>query len=112
MDHQWPVESKSSFCRLTAWSYGTPIWRRAGSIRIAGREEDRQLMCRQGLGVGSSLRRRWPPAKTSRRQTLVAEPETLAIINQDFDRCAASITEDKDRAGERILPERIVAEPN
>ena len=48
----------------------------------------------------------------SRRQTLVAEPETLAIITQDFDRGAASITEDKDRAGERILPERIVAEPN
>ena len=53
-----------------------------------------------------------PPAKASRGQTLVTEPEALAIVDQGLDRRAPSVAEDKDRASERILPERIFAEPN
>jgi hypothetical protein len=42
----------------------------------------------------------------------MTQPETLTIINQDLDGCAAPITEYKYRTAKRILTKRLLAQLN
>jgi len=48
------------------------------------------------------LRLLWPPAKPPLRQSLLTQPETLAIVHQEFDRGMASIAKHKHSARERV----------
>ena len=41
----------------------------------------------------------------------MAKPETLAVVNEDFDGSAATIAKDEHRACERILSQRVFAVP-
>jgi hypothetical protein len=45
------------------------------------------------------------------RLPLLAEPESLAIVHEDFQRRRLAIAEDKDRPDERVLLQRFLAEP-
>ena len=43
------------------------------------------------------------------RETFQAKPEALAIVYEQFERRAGTITEDEKRAGERVLVEACFA---
>ena len=42
---------------------------------------------------------------------LVAEPESLAIVHEDFQCRGLAVAEDEDRSDERVLLQRFLAEP-
>ena len=42
---------------------------------------------------------------------LVAEPEPLAVIHEQLQRRRLAVAEDEDGAGERVVPEGLLAEP-
>jgi hypothetical protein len=48
--------------------------------------------------------------KATFRETFQAEPISLAIINEQFERCAGAIPEDEESSGDRILIEACFAE--
>ena len=47
---------------------------------------------------------RGPGAKPPLGETLLSQPESLAIIDQDFDGRPAPVAEDENAAGERVRP--------
>ena len=59
---------------------------------------------KRGLGVGSG-----PPLKASARETADAEPLAHAVEHQNFESCAASISEDENRTIIRISCQLIAA---
>ena len=48
--------------------------------------------------------------KATFRETFQAKPEALAIIDKEFERRAGAISENEERAGERVLIEACFAE--
>src|ERR1700730_16143917 len=62
----------------------------------------------QGLRGPTS---RWPPNKTPLGQSLLRQPESLAVIRQNSDRRPAPAAEDKYAAGERICGQLLLAQP-
>src|SRR5262249_39199798 len=73
--------------------------------------------CKAGLVSGTSDQgrtvcvRRGPPRKTARRQPLLAEPESLALVAEHCQRRPFAIAEDEYRADERIVLPRLPAPP-
>ena len=65
-------------------------------------------MCGQPLR--SPFRGRGPPREAALREPLVAEPEPLAIVHEHLQRRRSAIAEDEDRADERVVLERVLAE--
>jgi len=47
--------------------------------------------------------------KTALGESLETEPESLAIVDEEFERRAGSIAKDKERTGERVLVEGAFA---
>ena len=48
--------------------------------------------------------------KAPLREALEAKPESLAVIDEQFERCAGSIAKDEEGAGEGVLGERPFAQ--
>ena len=63
-----------------------------------------QALCRAVVGRG-------PPGEAALGKPLVAEPETLAIIQEQLQGGRLAIAEDEDGACERVVPEGLMAEP-
>src|SRR5262249_20788669 len=74
--------------------------------RVAGREQDRQLMRGQTLclAVGG----RGPPREAALGKTLVAEPKSLAVVHEQLQGGRLAVAEDEDGAGERVVPEGLL----
>ena len=85
-----------------------PISRRAGSRRVACREQDRELMRSQALcrAVGG----RGPPGESSIGKPLVAKPKSLAVIRKQLHGRRPAIAEDEDGSGERIVLKGLLTE--
>src|SRR5688500_14468721 len=93
------------------WPHRTPIGRRAGGRGIPGRKQHLQLVRGQHLLTGA--RRAWrPPAESPLTKPLVAQPKPLAIVHQRLNRRGAAIAEYEQRAAERVLLERLLAQAN
>jgi hypothetical protein len=73
-------------------------------------EQNRELLGFQRMQ--RRVRRLGPPVKAPFRETFQAKPEALAIVYEQFERRAGTITEDEKRAGERVLIEACFAERN
>src|SRR4030065_531647 len=71
-----------------------------GGRRIATGQQHAQLVRLQSLGRPGGVLR--PPRKPSLRQTLLAQPEPLTVIDQDLDRLTTAVAEDEHVATERI----------
>jgi len=63
----------------------------------------------RGESFGPRVAAAGPPVKTTLGESLVTEPEPLAIIDKHFDGGAASIPKAKDHACERVVPKRLLA---
>ena len=104
--HQWTKDRRSgarAVCSGPVKSADPPDASRAPrrSRRVAGREQHRQLM--GGQPLGAAVGGRGPPAETALREPLVAEPKTLAVVDQHLQRRRVAIAKDEHDAGERIL---------
>src|SRR6266540_5969612 len=73
--------------------------------RVASADQDLQLVRLQRGGRRLVLRR-GPPPKLPLRQTLVAEPEPLAVIDEELDGRPTAIAEDEHRPREWVDFER------
>jgi hypothetical protein len=51
-----------------------------------------------------------PEGKPATRQTLLAEPETLAVVDQNLDRCPCAVAEDEQPPAERIGGQALPAD--
>ena len=78
--------------------HGPPVGDRAGAGRVAGREQDQELMSSQLLGAARRGRR--PPGKAPLGEPLVAQPEPLAVVHQHLQRRPFAVAKDEDGAGE------------
>src|SRR5437016_6019349 len=78
-----------------------PQRRSLGPRRISAEDQHLQFMRQQGSGhpVGGGR----PEAKLPPRQTLVAQPKSLPIVNQQLDRLLPAVAEDDDSPREGIL---------
>ncbi len=113
-DPSWPASYQGSGGqRKTSWesfagrgscfrSYAPPLRRGGCPIGVAGRQEHQQLVCGQGRGATFG-RRGGPPAEASLRETFLAEPESLAIVNQCLDGRGPSVAKHEDASLKRIV---------
>lgn len=63
--------------------------------------------CLDNLGLTAGGR---PPAETSARQTFVAKPESLAIVNQHLQRRGTSVSKHEQRTAKRVLTKDLFTE--
>src|ERR1019366_9872929 len=70
----------------------TPRRRPLGGLRIAAGQEHLKFMRLQTPRGASPLRCR-PEPETSRRKPLLAQPEALAVVDEDLQRQAAPVAE-------------------
>src|SRR5208337_1378113 len=85
----------------TYHAHRPPRRRRLRSARVARRQQHLQLMRRQTprhLARAPAFR---PPAEPPLRQSLLRQPESLAIIDEDANRRAPPAAENEQPAGER-----------
>ena len=54
--------------------------------------------------------RRGPPRKLAGGETAQAQPEPVAVVDEQFERGSIAIAKDKQRAGKRILLPLLTAE--
>ena len=81
------------------WHPHRPPLRRSFRCRgISSRQQNPELVRFQALML-SSL---WPVTETSLRQSLLEQPKPLAIVDEQFHRCPASIAEHEHRPAIRI----------
>src|SRR5262249_39214838 len=85
-----------------------PVGECTRSRRVARGEQDRELM--GGQALRTPLCGRGPPRKAALREPLVAEPEALAIVQEQLQRRPLAIAEDEDRADEGVVLEGFLAE--
>ena len=76
-------------------------------MRVTAHQQHLQLMGLQLMDCAISR----PIGKAAPRETLMADPKTLTIIGQDFDRRAPAIAEDDEPATEGINLELRPADP-
>src|SRR5262245_4668054 len=72
-------------------------------LRIAIPEQDPQLAGGETSAGVCVLR---PPGEAALGQPLCAQPKSLPVVHQDFERRAGTIAEDEDRTTERLLQQR------
>src|SRR5580693_4739578 len=53
---------------------------------------------------------RWPPSEAALRQAFRREPESLAVIGQQFYSCAPAAAKDEQATGERVGVELLTAQ--
>jgi len=90
-------------------SHGAPVGGRVRRHRVACGEQQRPWV--GGQALDAAFGRRGPPRKTARRQPLLAEPESLALVAEHCQRRPFAIAEDEYRADERIVLPRLPAPP-
>src|SRR3990167_3492495 len=83
------------------FAHSPPGRRRLGGRRIAAGQEHLKFVRLQTPRPASPLRRR-PEPETSRRQPLLAQPETLTVVDEDFQRPASPVAEHEYGAAHRI----------
>eukprot|EP01034_Spumella_vulgaris_P032837 gene32838-40535_t len=76
-----------------------PWWRRIGPRRIAAHQQHVQLMRFEGQDRRC---RSGPEGEAPARQALLAKPKTIAVIDQNFDRPAPPVGENKQGTAEGI----------
>lgn len=77
---------------------------------IAVPEQQLQLVDSQIQRSGMAIIR--PPFVFSFRQTLLAQPEPLAVVHQRFDRGRSPVPEDEDATGKRVRLQNLTAYPS
>src|SRR5512135_348116 len=65
----------------------------------------------RGQAVRPTVGGRRPPRQAALGKSLVAEPESLAVIHEQLQRRRLAIAENKDGAGERVVLEGLLTEP-
>ena len=58
---------------------------------------------------GAGIRRRRPPTEPALREPLVAQPESLPVVQEHLDRGAATVAEDEDRTAHGIRSQHRAA---
>src|SRR5213594_2718973 len=91
----------SRFLSSALRAHPPPRRRRPRRLGVAPREEDVELVRRQGRGR-LPLPSHRPEAEPSSGEPLLAEPKTLPVVGEHSERLRASAPEDEDRAGEGI----------
>ena len=62
-----------------------------------------------GQALGAAFGGRRPPGEAALGEPLVAEPESLAVVHEDFQRRGLAIAEDEYRSDERVLLQGFLA---
>ena len=84
-----------------------PLGSHLGALGKAIPQQHGQLSGREahaGRGGGG------PPVEAAPGEAFGAEPESLAVVDQDFQRRAPTVAEDLDRTAERILAQRLATD--
>ncbi len=109
VDGRKGIDSLARLCQerlqtdpFSGWLFVFRSRRGLRGARVTRRQQDLQLMRRQTPRHLARIPAFRPPAKTPFRQPLLGEPKSLAIVNQDANRCSASATEDEQAARERV----------
>ena len=100
----------ASGLRDRAGIYLSPLRGEARLFRESIIEQDRELLGFQRMQWRA--RRLRPPVKATFQETFQAEPISLAIVNEQFERRAGAIPEDEESSGDRVLIEACFAEGN
>ena len=98
----------ASGLRDRAGIYLSPLRGEARLFRESIIEQDRELLGFQRMQWRA--RRLRPPVKATFQETFQAEPISLAIVNEQFERRAGAIPEDEESSGDRVLIEACFAE--
>ena len=90
--------------------HAAPRRRAFGRLRIAAGEQHLKLMrLKRSRGIISWSAR--PEPKSSRRQSLLAEPKTLTVVDQNLQGFGASVPKDEHRAAHGIAGKLLPAHP-
>jgi len=77
--------------------------------RIAVPDQKLKLMSHQNLQLPNLIA--WPPPKPTPAQSLLAEPKSLAVIDEDLDRRTSFVTKYKQQSRERVCLQHFPAYP-
>src|ERR1039457_1076985 len=91
-------------------AYTPPGRRGLGGRRVAAGQEHLKLVRLQTPRPTSPLRRR-PEPEASRRESLLAQPEALAVVDKDLQRPTAPVAEHEHGAAHRVGFKPLPAHP-
>ena len=107
--------SPPRFCksRSEPGQAGGPTGRQsaAAPVRVGSPAESKTASWCAARRCAASVRGRGPPGEAALGEPLVAEPEPLAVVHEDFQRRRLAIAEDEDRSDERVVLQGFLAEP-
>ena len=86
----------------------SPVFRKKCPLRMAMVEQDGEFRRRQRMQWREGGGR--PPADASARETLETQPVASAIIDEQLESGAASVTENEESTRERVLQEAFLAD--